>query len=246
MMDFGLTRSQARSYLALLELGTTSVKEVAKFSNVARPDTYRALSDLQELGMVEKIVMFPTKYKPLPIADTVNMLMLRRNKETLQLGKRGNALIELLREKNLNTKYSEESQLTLILGGNAITTKLQKIMENSKEQICVLCPKKNFLQCEQSISETIQETLSRKVIFLLKTEDFAGALEAKEIRNLRKSPSFQIKYLHSPPSLCFAIFDRKEIIILTTTPKLEYSQLSAIWSNSSCLIELALSYFEHL
>lgn len=245
MIDFGLTGSQARTYLTLLDLGSASVKEVAKLSNVARPDTYRALTDLQELGLVEKIVTFPTKFKPLSIVDAVSMLTLRRNKETVELNKRANMLIELLSGKNLNIKQPEDSQVTLIFGGDAITAKLNKILENSKEQFCVLCPRKKFFQCKQFISETIQKTLRTKVAFLLITENSAGPREEKEIRDLRKNPNFQIKYVHSPPSVCFAIFDRKELM-LTTTPKLEYSESSVIWSNNPSLVELAISYFERL
>jgi len=245
MIDLGLTRSQALSYLTLIELGSASVKEVARLSNIARPDTYRALADLQELGLVEKIVMFPTKFKPLSIVDAVNVLMLSRNKETETLNKRANALIGLLSEKNLKTKQSENNQLTIILGGDAITAKLHKILQNSKEQVCVLCSRKNFFQCKQFISEAIQETLKGKVEFLLLTENSAGPREEKEIRDLRKSPAAQIKYVHFPPSVCFAVFDRRELV-LTTTPKLEYSEFSAIWSNNPSLVELAQSYFEHV
>ena len=245
MIDFGLTRSQARSYLTLLDLGTASVKEVAKHSKVARPDTYRALTDLQELGLVEKIVTFPTKFKPLLIADAVSLLMLRRNKKTVELGKRANALIGLLSERKLHIQRSEDSQLTLILGEDAITAKLQKIMQNSKEQICVICPKKDFFQRQQFISETLKETLGTRVTLMLMTENHAGPLEKKEIRDLKKNPKFQIKYLNLTPSVCFAVFDKKELLLMNN-PKLEYSNSSVIWTNNTNLIELARSYFERL
>jgi|WetSurMetagenome_2_1015567.scaffolds.fasta_scaffold03942_9 sugar-specific transcriptional regulator TrmB len=243
MIAFGLTRSQARSYLSLIDIGPASVKEVAKHSNVARPDTYRALMDLQELGLVEKIVTFPTRFKPLPIADAVSLLMLRRNKETVEIGKRANALIGFLSERNLKIQHSEDNQLTLILGGDAITAKLHKIMKNSKEQICVICSKMDFFQCKQFISETLQNNLSSKVTFLLLTENHAGPRELKEIRDLRKNPRFQVKYLQMPPAVCFAIFDKKEVILMDS-PEVEYAKSSIIWSNNPRLIELAQSYFE--
>lgn len=245
MIDFGLTKTQARSYLALLDLGTASVKEVAKFSSVARPDTYRALADLQDLGLVEKIVTFPTRFKPLPVADAVSMLILRRNKETVELSKRGNTLIELLKGKNLNVKHPEDGQLTLILGGAAITAKLQKILERATGEFSVLCPRKKFLQCKQFISEILQESLRKKVTVQLITENSAGPLEAREIHELRKNPSFQVKYIHAVPQVSFAVFDKKEII-LETTPQREYSESSVLWSNNPSLLELALSYFEKL
>lgn len=245
MIAFGLKRSQARTYLTLLDIGVASVKEVAKKSTVARPDTYRALIDLQELGLVEKIVTFPTKFKPLPIADAVSILMLRRNKETVELGKRASALIGLLSERTLHTQWSEDSQLTTILGGDAIIAKLHKIMRNSKEQICVLCSKKEFFQCKQLILENFQNPLCNTIVLRVMTEDHAGPRESKEIRELKKNPNIQIKYLDSVPSVCFAVFDKKEIILINT-PEFGFSNSSVIWSNNPRLIELAQSYFEHI
>lgn len=245
MIAFGLTRSQARSYLTLLDLGTASVKEVAKQSNVARPDTYRALAELQELGLVEKIVTFPIKFKPLAIVDAVSILMLKRNKETVELGKRANSLIGLLSERNLSSERSEDNQLTLILGGAAIAAKLQKILQNTKQQILVICPKKDFFQCRQLIPETMQDDLGSKISFSLMTENHEGPCETKEIRDLKKNPRVQVKYLRLPPTVCFALFDRKEIVLINP-PMHDYSNSSVIWSNNPSLIELAQSYFEGL
>ncbi|MCW4024378.1 MAG: hypothetical protein NWF01_05000 [Candidatus Bathyarchaeota archaeon] len=242
---FGLSRSQAKSYLTLLEIGVASVKEVAKNSNVARPDTYRALADLQELGLVEKVVAFPTKFKSLSITDAIAILMQRRNKENAELGKKATALIKLVSERNSHVQRSEEKQLTLILGGDAITAKLHKIMQNSKEKICIICPKKDFLQCKQFISEPLQEAVGNRLTIMFITENHVGPREPKEIRDLKKNPRFKVKYLDATPAVCFAVFDKKEVVIINT-PEIKYSNSSVIWSNNPCLIELAQSYFEHL
>ena len=67
LVDLGLSGTQAKSYLGLLGIGSGSISEIANVSKVARPDTYRAINDLLEAGLVEKIITVPTKYKPLPI-----------------------------------------------------------------------------------------------------------------------------------------------------------------------------------
>ena len=53
LIDLGLTGAQAKIYIALLYLGPTSTKEISRASKVARPDVYRALTELQESGIVE-------------------------------------------------------------------------------------------------------------------------------------------------------------------------------------------------
>ena len=114
----GLSGTQAKSYLGLFGIGSGSISEIANISKIARPDTYRAINDLVETGLVEKIVTIPTKYKPLPIADAVGVLMLRRTKESIDLNKKANKLIEKLKEKE-NTKMAHNvgNQLVLVRGG---------------------------------------------------------------------------------------------------------------------------------
>lgn len=48
LMEFGLTRSQAKVYLTLVRLGEDSkALTIFRFSNVARQDVYRILTELE-------------------------------------------------------------------------------------------------------------------------------------------------------------------------------------------------------
>ena len=116
LVDLGLSGTQAKSYLGLFGIGSGSISEIANISKIARPDTYRAINDLVETGLVEKIVTIPTKYKPLPIADAVGVLMLRRTKESIDLNKKANKLIEKLKEKENTKSHNVGNQLVLVRG----------------------------------------------------------------------------------------------------------------------------------
>lgn len=52
LIDFGLSDKEARVYLALLELGPSSVTEVARRAKVARTNTYHLLTALLSYGLV--------------------------------------------------------------------------------------------------------------------------------------------------------------------------------------------------
>lgn len=52
LIDFGLSEKETRVYLALLELGLTTVQEVASHSGVNRTTTYLAIESLKEHGLV--------------------------------------------------------------------------------------------------------------------------------------------------------------------------------------------------
>ena len=88
LIALGLSGSQAKVYLALLKNGTSSVREVAKTASISRPDTYRSIISLEELGIVERIITNPTKFKPLPLKETLSILVSQKEKQFSDLRKK--------------------------------------------------------------------------------------------------------------------------------------------------------------
>ena len=87
LVNLELTVLQAKVYLALVKLGTSTGRTTAKAAKVASQDVYRVLTELQEKGLVEKIIAKPNKYRPIPLKDGLSMLLQRRNKQTAELKK---------------------------------------------------------------------------------------------------------------------------------------------------------------
>ena len=63
LVRLGLTFCQAKIYLALLQLGTSSAKTISNYTNIARPDIYRVIRGLVMLGLVEKSIGKPANFK---------------------------------------------------------------------------------------------------------------------------------------------------------------------------------------
>ena len=79
LVELGLTHTEAKVYTALLCLKRATAKNIHRASKVARQDVYQLLSDLQEKGLIEKIIGNPAKFKPIPASDAVSILTERRN-----------------------------------------------------------------------------------------------------------------------------------------------------------------------
>ncbi|PVX24325.1 MAG: hypothetical protein CW691_07915 [Candidatus Bathyarchaeum sp.] len=67
LIKLGLTRRQAMVYLCLIRSGTSTIKTISKGTNIARQHIYKVISTLNELGLVEKVLTSPTKFKAVPI-----------------------------------------------------------------------------------------------------------------------------------------------------------------------------------
>ncbi|MGA2523754.1 MAG: helix-turn-helix domain-containing protein [Candidatus Bathyarchaeia archaeon] len=241
LIDFGLTSTQAKIYLGLLWTGPASIKEIARASKVARPDTYRAISELREAGIVEKIVAAPNKFKPLGIMDAVGVLMLRRTKESADLNKRANELIESSRENTGKISLSTDSKFVLV-PGDAVELELQKLLKDSKASIRIMVSKERTLAWIANNYVEVRKALKRGVKIRVLTQELPESSISEELRVLTKLPNFGVRYIIGPPTVWLRIFDDKEIILSTST-MLGQIKHDAVFSNNHCLVELAQSYF---
>jgi len=77
LSDFGLTRNQAKVYIATAQLGLSSVGQISKLSKVRREDVYRVLPKLEKRGLIEKLLGTPTKIRATPIKEAIAILIKR-------------------------------------------------------------------------------------------------------------------------------------------------------------------------
>ena len=85
LTNMGLTSIQATVYLTLVQLGDSTVKTISKKTNVARPDIYRVMDQLEKISLVERIISAPVKFRATSIEDTLSSLIKRRAEETWAL-----------------------------------------------------------------------------------------------------------------------------------------------------------------
>jgi PAS domain S-box-containing protein len=233
---------QARIYLALLQTGPAPIKEVAYLSKVARPDIYREILELQKSGIVEKIVDVPAKFKALPIIDAVGALMLQRTKESIELNKRANNLIESFKDITHKKTLSEDNQFILI-PGQAIELESKKLLENSKYRLSIMISKNNLLAWLDKDYEIFQKALKRSVTIRIITEEFHGLNELKVIQDLKKFPNFEQRFAVGKLTVWLRIFNDTKILLTTSTSSGQ-TDFAAVFSNNPHLAELAQNYFD--
>ena len=87
LTDLGLNLSQARVYFAISQSGVSTVKNVSNISQVAREHIYQVLPQLQDLGLVEKIIGAPSKFRAIPLEEGASILLQNRANKTRELQK---------------------------------------------------------------------------------------------------------------------------------------------------------------
>ncbi|TRO51281.1 TrmB family transcriptional regulator, partial [Candidatus Bathyarchaeota archaeon] len=116
LQKLGLTFTQARIYLVLSDLGTSSVKIISKTSGIDRAEIYRKIPSLIKLGLIQKILGIPVKFKAISLKDGLNILLEQESFEHLELQKRTKKLTKKIKEKSKETKQQIENQFNIIPG----------------------------------------------------------------------------------------------------------------------------------
>jgi len=244
LINLGLNSSAARVYSALYETGTAKATTIAKVSRVPRPDVYRALSKLNELGLVEKIIAQPFRFSPIPIETGVAILLERKSKEYNELKSKSASLIRRLNNKNIHKDSYQESQFVLIPSKEVLIKRLTKTIEKTQTSIDISTSWKRFKFACYSLAEALEKAWCRGVkgrVIVEETEE--PFLEL--VKTSWKSPYAKIRHVHSPPKTVMTIYDKKEVFIYIN-PTADLTESPALWSNNPSLVTMADDCFETL
>jgi sugar-specific transcriptional regulator TrmB len=111
-----------------LELSTLS-----KMAHVARPDTYRNLRKLQEMGLIEKILEKPTKYRAIPKKEALSLLLDTQTEKFREVEKETRFLIETAdTEKADISESTVKPKFVFIPPGRGLTSEIKKAIEKAQ------------------------------------------------------------------------------------------------------------------
>jgi sugar-specific transcriptional regulator TrmB len=248
LVDLGLTLVQARVYLTLVRFGASKTLAISKISKVAQPDVYRALSKLQELGLVEKLIEVPFQYRAIP-ADLGIAILLETKKEQYEKVRTGaQKLLDTVKTiKPDNANQPIRSQFVMIPEGSAVVERMNSAIAHSQINIDLFLSWKRFSRGIASThAESMESAWAKNVKIRFIIENPLESNTAKQlIQFCREKPFTQIKFIRYCPSVVLGVYDKKEVFIIVD-PKTDLPGSPALWSDNSSLIVLAQDYFEIL
>jgi len=243
LTGLGLTVLQARVYIALAKGGIATIKELAKKSNIARQDLYRITPRLLNLGLLEKHIDTPTKFKAIPIKEALNILIERRKNQTIQLEQESTELLSYFTANESAGAKDEEPQFLIINDLQARLIRAKKQVAAAEKSINIVTKWSFFLTYTPEAIEEYFKTLNRGVQVRIvtqvpkKTEVFP-----KGLQKLLNHTNFEVRHISCLPTSIVAIFDEKEVNILLASDKTP-AETGMLLSNNANLIELAQNYF---
>jgi sugar-specific transcriptional regulator TrmB len=246
LTQLGLTVSQGRVYLALAKLGKANARTLWKSSKVARQDIYRILTELREIGLLEKIIGTPTEFKAVPIEEGVSILVERKTKEIFSLQKNANKLIQKFKENNPKITLNEEDQYILIPEREPLTLRLKKTIGATQKSIDRISSQKAFARVLFALEEEFKKALRRgvKIRWIIGKPEAANSWpDSSLVHVLMKNPNFMLRTIPNTPHVRLGIYDQKEVF-MATIPKRAGLDSPVLRSTDSSFAEIVEKFFD--
>jgi sugar-specific transcriptional regulator TrmB len=244
LKNVGLSLVQARVYLNLVKLGTADIKTIALSANVARQDTYRIMSSLEKMGLVERVIAETTMFTAKPIREGLNRILESKKREYFEAQKQVERVFDHFYEKSNNNndvqevdvKFTITSEMNLLFDTHA------RLSDTATETIDTTLPlnlqKKTVFQHFKYIKRAVKRGIKVRVIAQISEQKPVSALP-----DLLSIESFQMRHLPVGNNLFgMHIFDQKEMTLAVSESK----PLPSLWTNSPHVVRLATVYFENL
>lgn len=244
LSELGLSNIQARVYLALAKSSNLKAQEISSISGVARPDVYRVLVQLEEAGLVERIISKPEEFRALPIENCVSNLFQRRILKTAELQQKAIVLMQGFKRDAAKEEQHNEFQFILLPSRDIVYSKAEKMIRNAQEIICFFALRKRLLAWISNYFPVLEEALNRNVDFrvILPIPEANKRLD-EPIEALLKHPNFVVRFRSGSFNVGFSVWDRKEMLLSTSATDTPFPH-PTLWSNNKSIVALAQEHFD--
>ncbi len=241
LVKLGLTVLQAKVYLSLAKFGTSTGRTTAKAAKVASQDVYRVLTELQEKGLVEKVIAKPTMYKAISINEGLSILLQNKKEEYKKTQEEVETICNSFAEgKEVNEPH--ECFQFIITSHYKLLVKLhEKLANAAKESIDFITPlklnEKTLLQACPYIKPALKRGVKLRVITHKEVETTVDNPNFPS-----DNPLFEYKFL-TENTIPFGmhIFDKHEV-----TLAISKQATPSLWTNNPHVVELAETYFNNI
>jgi len=238
----GLTSSQTKVYLTLLVQGTSTAKSISMHADLPREEIYQILPKLHSLGLVEKLIERPYRFKPTPINEAVNDFLLKRKNRTKELEKRAKQVLENHSITSCTKKIIEKPRFVFVPSKQALIRRLEKAIKKTRSDIQVLTSYKRLTFACHHLKDVLLNAWDRGV----KGKAIINIPEENHLELIKicwKPESATLRFIPSPPKTVMAMYDKKQVFIFTN-PNADLKESPALWSNYPSILNLAEDYFK--
>ncbi len=249
LLDFGLTRNQAKVYIAIAKLRLAPVGQISKVSKVRREDVYRILPKLEKMGLVEKLLGKPTKIRATPVEEALSILIKHeedtsRKRVSALKAQTETFLKHFARAPRL--EMEEKPHFALLSKRENIMARMLAMVKNAEKEIDIVFSRSQIMQFLHAFTEELKRIVKKggRVRIISELPEYEDSLPRVIEEHISPGNSIDLRYTDLPSSH-YIIVDFKETLISTTTEG-NMAEHPCLWTNSDSLVGVFQGDFENL
>jgi len=240
LVKLGLTALQAKIYLTTVIVQKAGVAKISAVSKVARPDVYRVLPTLENIGLVRKIIASPTIYEATPLKQGCELLLQSKKNEYTQIQQDTSSLIHDFYDKHIKAQDVSSNDFVLISSATLLLEKFQIENAVAKSSIDVAGHWLAVRPLVFGYNPIFQKALKRGIKIRVVTEKPS----AEQLRDVVKNPLLEIRFLDTCVPIKAVIYDGKRANMCVGTLSTD-EIIPSLWSDNPEFVKVVLAYFEN-
>jgi sugar-specific transcriptional regulator TrmB len=231
---FGLTKTEAELYVFLTSMGPTPARVIARRFDINRVKAYRTLKELEDKGLVNRIMERPVRFMAQPIESVLQEKIekTRGALEELETNK-GRIISDIERLREVETSLPEEPRFRIYQGRQQIYELLANMCDRVEKEIRIVTTPSDFLRfglwgIDARLAKLAQ---SGKKVSLLTEIDESIIDEVEEVQK-----DFEIRHLSVPSSVRFVTIDSGEAltsVAMDDSMSMTTQNDTGLWTNAS-------------
>jgi len=241
LINFGLTKRQAKVFIYLGKYGLKPATEIAKALQIPRTEMYHLLTSLQNIGLVLVELSHPSKFTAVGMEMAISALVKQEQGKVDNLTTKAKSLSEMWKEIPffaIETDESKSDKMQLLHGSCPVTNKIKEMIDSSTEDFRIYGSVPDLLRMYHSEVfdwvENAPTNLKMVVSPLNKIPEFLTELNSDKIKAI---PS-------NAENKCFIVNDAKEVLVFLRNATHPTRQTVAWWSDSETLVDMMSSLFD--
>ena len=249
LVDFGLTRNQAKVYVAIARLRLASVGQISKAAKVRREDVYRLLPKLEKIGLAERLLGTPVKIRAKPVKEALAILLKQEEvaarERMSELKAKTNTFLEKFRATP-RLEVEEKSHFALLSERESLISNVFAIIRSAESELDMVFSKSQIMQFIHHFAEDVREVVGKGVKIRLVSEvpDYDDSLPRIIEEVLSPGGAVVLRYSDLPSSN-YIIVDSKEALIATAADG-SMTDVPFLWTDSESLVRVFQADFENL
>ncbi|MBN1357304.1 hypothetical protein JW988_00890 [Candidatus Bathyarchaeota archaeon] len=244
---FGVTKQEAEVYLFLAKRWALKTGQISKQMKKNKGQIYRLLTSLQEKGLVETTLEFPTRYVAVPLERVLSSFIQTKREEVASIERKKEDLLEDWNNINRITLQSQLEKFTVIEGTKKIVHKISQMIKETKNQFSAILTVADLVRGEQfgifDLAQATQKQSKQRLLVLTEVSN----QNLKALKLLKNKLGNKIKFRARNPeglTACprLVIRDSRELIFFITRS----DQETCLCTNCKSLIQAFSNVFDNM